>query len=513
MQRVCAVTLTSALALWACDSADLGLAGPPPRSCGTQGVSPTSLTHLTRVEIGNAVQDLFGADPALAHRLPVDDGTTGFEVGASSSPLLIEQYFTLAESVASSRVADDAAARSLTGCNEGDDGCIASYIARVGRRALRRELTAVERTDFMTLYATGRTAGGFAGGVRLVVESLLTSADFLYHSEGSATDAVAGELVPLNAHERAARLGFVMWRSVPDDALLDAAATGHLETSTDLARQAERMLDDPRSSRMIADFYRQWLSLDRIDSSISPDLTGTQIQAMHLELSQYTERMTRSGSFRELLVPSGPGLGAVPGEPVRGVLSAPGIMLVLSRLTETDPIHRGLFVRERFLCQHLPPPPPGIVFSVPEVSPGLTTRQRFAVHTSQAACAGCHTLMDPIGFGFEHYDQIGRYRETEAGLTIDASGEIHDGDDATGTFDGAQDLAMHLAQSEVAPNCFARQWFRFSMQRIETASDECSIDTMMQEFRGHDLQIRALVLSLVRTPAFQNRRIQAGDGT
>lgn len=503
--------VVAALLCSACDGADLPLAGPPLRSCQTEGVSPSALTHLTRVEFGNAAQDLFGADPTLGSRLPIDDGTTGFEVGASTSPLLVEQYFAVAESVAAASAGDDARAQALTGCADASDACVAGYIARVGRRAFRRELTDAERSDFASLYQAGRATGGVAGGVRLLVEAILTSADFVYHTEGSTTDAVGGQLVRLNPYELAARLAFVMWRSVPDDALLDDAASGRLDTSEDLVSAAQRMLEDPRSSRMIDDFSRQWLALDRIDTAISTDLTGAQIRMMHVDISRYVARVMRGGSFRDLLVPTDGGIAAAPSEPVRGVLTAPGIMLMLSRATQTDPIHRGLFVRERFLCQHLPPPPPGIIFSVPATSPGLTTRQRFAVHTGQEACAGCHTLMDPIGFGFEHYDQVGRYRETEGGLTIDASGEINRGDDASGTFDGAQELARRLADSEVAPTCFARQWFRFSMQRIETSSDACSIDTMTQSFQAHDFRIEALILSLARTPAFQYRRIQAGD--
>lgn len=503
--------LALAMLAGACDGSDAGVAGPPPRSCQTVGAGGTPLTHLTRVELGHAVEDLFGADPALAARLPIDDATTGFEVGSSTSPLLVEQYFTLAESVASARVADDAAAQTLTGCSDASAACVGDYAARVGRRAFRRALTDAERADLASLYETGRAAGGFAAGVRLVVEGVLTSASFLYHTEGSLASAEAGDLVALRPEERAARLAFVLWRSVPDDALLDDAANGRLETDGDLERAARRMFDDPRASRMIDDFYRQWLSLDRIDTAISSDLTGAEIHAMHADLSSYLERISRGGRFSDLLVPTGAGIGGAPGEPTRGVLTAQGILFVLSRATETDPIHRGLFVRERFLCQHLPPPPPGIVFSVPPVTPGLTTRERFAVHTQQEACAGCHTLMDPIGFGFEHYDRLGRYRETEDGLAIDATGEVISGGDASGTFDGAEALAARLAESDVASGCFARQWFRFAMQRVETDEDACSIDTLTQAFDRSDRRIDALFTSIVRTPAFRTRRVQAGE--
>jgi hypothetical protein len=507
--------LALGMALGACTGDDPPPAGPPPRACGEDGVTASPLTHLTRIELGYAAHDLFGADALLADRLPIDDSTTGFGVGASTSPLLVEQYFALAESAAAQVASDDASAHALTGCTDASEACMGAYLSRVGRRAFRRELTDVERSDLLGLYRAGAATQGFAGGVRLLVQGVLTSAGFLYHTEGSTADA-SGRLVRLDAFERASRLAFLVWRSVPDDALLDDAASGALETDDDLYRAAERMFRDERSSRMIDDFYTQWLALDRIDTAISTELTGEEVQAMHVDLSRYVEQVTRGGGFRDLLVPTdGIGVaaaaGGAPGEPLRGVLDAPGIMLVLSRYTQTDPIHRGLFVRERFLCQHLPPPPPGVIFSVPETNPDQTTRERFAVHTGQPACAGCHTLIDPIGFGFEHYDQNGRYREVEGTLAIDASGEIIDGDDASGTFDGAQELAARLADSHVARECFARQWFRFGMQRIETPADQCSIDTMMRDFYARDLRIEDLMLSITRTEAFQNRRIPVGE--
>lgn len=508
------LALLSAALVFGCEAPDPGTAGPPPRSCRSTGVETSSLTHLTRVELGFAAHDLFGADETLATLLPIDDSTTGFEVGAATSPLLVEQYLTLAESAASSAAADDTSASALTGCSTGDEACVARWITRIGRRAFRRDVQDAERDDLLALYRVGTTSGGFAGGVRLVVQGILSSADFLYHTEGSSQDA-SGELVRLDAYGRAARLAFLYWRSVPDDALLDDAASGNLETDVDLHRAAARLLADPRSSRMIADFYRQWLALDRIDTAISTQLTGTEVRQMHADLSAYVERVTRGGVYRDLLIPPGVGLPPTAGgpatEPARGVLTAPGILLVLSRASQTDPIHRGLYVRERFLCQHLPPPPPGVVFSVPESAPGLTTRERFAVHTAQADCARCHRLIDPIGFGFEHYDEVGRWRDTEGELAIDATGEIVDGGDATGTFDGAQQLAERLAESDIARECFARQWFRFAMQRVETASDQCSIDTMVWDFYANDLRIDQLMLSVTRTEAFTHRRIPVGE--
>src|SRR5262249_15310942 len=142
---------------------------------------------------------------------------------------------------------------------------------------------------------------------------------------------------------------------------------------------------------------------------------------------------------------------------------------------QSSPVHRGKFVRERLLCQTLPPPPANIVITPPAVRAGVSTRERFTEHSASDFCAQCHHLMDPIGFGFEHYDAMGLWRSTDQGQPVDADGEILDSTDADGPFTGAVELGKRLAASDQVRQCFATQWFRFAYGRGETADDACSL--------------------------------------
>jgi hypothetical protein len=142
----------------------------------------------------------------------------------------------------------------------------------------------------------------------------------------------------------------------------------------------------------------------------------------------------------------------------------------------------------------------------PEPAPGATTRERFAEHTTESGCAGCHSLIDPIGFGFEQYDTVGRYRTMDNGLPVDAAGELILDDDQSGPFNGAIELAHKLAESEEVRGCVARQWFRFTTGRLETADDDCSLVSFGEKFAASDYDIRALVLAIVSSDAFRYRR-------
>ncbi len=170
-----------------------------------------------------------------------------------------------------------------------------------------------------------------------------------------------------------------------------------------------------------------------------------------------------------------------------------------------------MFVRTRVLCDQLESPPADVDLTPPDLAPGLTTRQRFDMHRTEPRCAACHTLIDPIGYGFEHYDAIGAFRATENDLRIDASGEVFDGEGASGAFDGAVELSERLAQSRVAQRCMARQVFRFAVGRIEQQRDTCSTRVLDHAFTRSDLDLRELMIAVVRTDAFRMRRVQEHD--
>lgn len=545
MRRSAAVTLSLALALafvGGCEGALLdGPSGPRgqsrtpgPTTCDEAYVAPADLSRLTRVEYDFAVEDLLGDTTRPARGFAPDDVTTGFEVGGSVSPLLAEQYLATATLLAE-RASTDLPA--LTGCAEGESGerCASQMIARLARRAYRRPLTSDETGSLLALYRTGTMLEDHRTGIQLVLEAILVSPSFLYHVEAASPEVAGGDVVALSDFEVASRLSFFLWRSLPDDELLDAAEAGELADPINVEMQARRMLEDERAVRGIQDFHRQWLDLDRLgglekDATIYPEWSPALASDMRASIDLYVADVMQGGGSMDTLFRGGfayvnerlapiYGLDGISGDELRrvtldtderaGLLTQPGLLALLGKANQSDPIHRGVFVRTRMLCQQLPPPPPDIDITPPDLAPGLTTRERFAAHRQEESCAGCHQLIDPIGFGFESYDALGRFRATEEGHDVDTSGEIVAGGDASGPFDGVIELTDRLASSETVQACMARQWFRFATQRIETNADRCSLDELDRRFAESGFDIRELMVGLVTIDAFTHRRVPA----
>jgi hypothetical protein len=170
-------------------------------------------------------------------------------------------------------------------------------------------------------------------------------------------------------------------------------------------------------------------------------------------------------------------------------------------------VQRGKFVREQLLCQQLPPPPPDVDTTPPDPDLNATTRERFRQHSADARCASCHRLLDNVGFGFEAFDHLGRFRSEENGLAIDATGNVMDSGDAAldGVFDGALELSARLAESPQVTACVATQWFRYTMGRAEQQADACSLEQIKGDFAGAGGDFRQLLVSLATSDAFRFR--------
>jgi hypothetical protein len=231
------------------------------------------------------------------------------------------------------------------------------------------------------------------------------------------------------------------------------------------------------------------------DPALFPAFSADAARAMQHETQELFSRVVfeGDGKLRSLL------LG--------GVLTQPGVLAAHAGTQWSSPTHRGKLIRNQFLCQQVPPPPPGLIVTVPPATPGVTTRQRMLTHASDPACGACHAQMDPLGFAFEHYDAVGAYRANERGLPIDASGEIGGGTDADGSFDGAAELAQRLAESADVRGCLAEQWANFAVGAQVDAALKCSFSRSLDEFRAERLSLTELLVGIVASDAFVKRRV------
>lgn len=527
---------------------DRGYTGPV--VCTGPNTIEAPMRRLTRIEYDYVVTDLLGSGVTIGRTFPADDGTIGFEVGVSVSDALARDYLDAGESLAASATEDLAALHPALRCaadtlptGTAADACAADFIAAFGRQAFRRPLTDEERAEYLTLFRTGLELEDFRTGIFLVVDAFLVSPNFLYRMEPAPAGAGTDDVVPVEGYALASRLSFFLWRSMPDDVLLDAAEAGELRTAEDVEAQARRMMDDPRFSRSHDDFFRQWLGLDRLatltkDETIYPAWSDGLRDSLRASLEAQLAEAMETGSLDELVrggfafvdetsaahfgvtIPAGAtperdGLYRVELDASEraGLFTHPALLAMLGKSNQSDPIHRGVFVRTRVLCENLPPPPGDVDITPPDLMPGLTTRERFDQHRNEPRCAGCHRLIDPIGFGFEGYDGIGRFRSMEEGLAIDASGMVENGGDVHGAFDGAIELSERLAESETFHECVARQVFRFTAGRVETRNDTCSTEPLFDRFAESGYDLRELMVAITQTDAFLYQRVGAPPET
>lgn len=490
---------------------------------------PSALRRLTRDEYDATVRDLLGDDSRPASSFPPDEDGLGFEVGATVSPLLAGRYMRAAEDVAARAVRERLDA--LVPCDpraSGEEECARAFLARFGRRAYRRPLEAAQLERLMEVYRAGAAEGAFEDGVRLVLTAMLQSPHFLYRVEL----APAGAAVPLTTHERASRLSYFLWGTMPDEALFDAADRGELATPDEVEAQARRMLADPRARSRMRRFAAQWLELElgevTKDEAVHPEWSPELAASMEASALRLVEAVVfeSSGTLRELLTaryafvdgalapifgvpaPERPGLWRVPLDPSEraGILTHPAVLSRQARPAESSPVLRGNLVRERLLCHVLPPPPEALMVTAPDPDPSASTRARYEEHRANPACVTCHELMDPIGFALERYDAIGRHRLEDQGFAVDARGEITGTRASDGPIDGAVELAHALADSPDVQRCFTEQVWAFAFGHTEAPEDACSLEGAHRAFVASGGDVRELLVAIARSDAFLHHR-------
>jgi Protein of unknown function (DUF1592)/Protein of unknown function (DUF1588)/Protein of unknown function (DUF1595)/Protein of unknown function (DUF1585)/Protein of unknown function (DUF1587) len=505
-----------------------------PLDCGKTQVAAAPLRRLTREQYDNSIRDLLGIEghPSLA--LSADEKLAAFFSNSISpvSRLSVEQYRDSAEDLAAAAV--KAQLDTLAGCSgaEQNAACADRFIQSFGRRAFRRPLSAEEAARYRGLF-DANLQRGFGEGIRVVLQTLLQSPNFVYHFELAPAPAGVG-VAPLSGYEVASRLSFALWDTLPDTELLDAAGAGMLDTKEGLRAQAERLIASDRAKDALSSFHVQWLGLDALldtskDAQLFPQFTDALKGAMRDETTNFADFVIRRGDGRLATLLSAPftvaspdllslyGASAAPAadgtvqlDPSQraGLLTQGAFLAAHSHPNQTSPVHRGLAVQKNLLCTDLPDPPANVNNNPPAPDPNATTRQRFEQHRTDPTCAGCHQLLDPIGVGFENYDAIGRYRSDENGLPIDATGELVSAGTSSGTFSGAVELAKKLATSPEVRACVQKQWFRFSLGRFEGPEDACTLQSLAADFEASDFDVKTLLLSLVTSDAFRYRKVQ-----
>jgi hypothetical protein len=517
------------------------------------GVEPSAVTaarlplqRLTQLEYTRTVRDLLG-DPSLVPALLPGDtiSASGYLEGITIGPSEATGLQEAAERLASAAVPTLGQWAPCDAASMGEDACAAQFIEQFGFRAFRRPLEAVEVSEFTTLYATAKTTLGYdyPERIRVLLTAFLQSAPFLYHHEVAAPSAVlASGLVRLGPYQLASRLSYLLLRSMPDQALFEAAARGELEQASGVRAQAERLLATPFARALLEDFSEQWLLLEGVatvtkDASFASVFGDAERVAARRETGELgavtlLDPLGRAGlkdfftatqgvvdaSLATLYgVGSPPPAGvwqqvALPAERA-GVLTRAAFLATQAGPSEGSAIRRGKVIRTRLLCQALPPPPNNVPELEP-LQPGDTSRRRLERHSTDVACSGCHSLIDPLGFAFESFDAVGRLRATDQGLPVDTSGRITNVAGGPRPFANTQEFASALAELPEFQDCAARQLYRFMAGRLETASDGADVNAAYQALVSEPrLAFDRLILALVEADSFTHRQPYPGDLT
>ncbi len=511
---------------------------PPPDPCESAPRDPGRVTlhRLNRAEYDNTVRDLLGDTSGPARDFPADDHGFGFDNNAdtlSMSPLLMEKYATAAE-----RLVEEAWTRGTVRTCALDAAdpqpCARELLSRFARRAWRRPVAEAEVRRLLAFVSLAKQHGeGAEAGVKLALRAVLLSPHFLFRVEEERGPASH----PLNDHELAARLSYFLWSSTPDDALLALAEAGRLREPAVLEEQVRRMLADPKARALVDNFAGQWLYLraldeSRPDATLYPGFDDALRAAMRQETQLvFSEFLHGERPVRDLLdapftyvndrLAAHYGLPR-PGSPVpqrlelsgqpqrMGLLGQGAILTVTSHSDRTSPVKRGLWVLEQLLCDAPPPPPPDVPSLPPPVNPNATLRERMEAHRSQPQCSGCHSLMDPIGFGMENYDAIGGWRVKEAnGAPVDASGTLPDGR----TFSGAGELRGLLKGEPKLSACVTEHLLTYALGRGMTEADACAVRDIARRAEARGGRLRDFIHTLVQSEPFTHRRGEAPGGT
>ncbi len=535
--RGIAVALTLAAVVAACgDGQDslLPAEGNPTPAADTPGTTkpvPLPVVHLTSTQYLNTVRDLFAPLTVAVGELPAEP-TGEFDTRAKAQSIgaqHVEAYQDSASKVAESLLPQVA---NLVGCTPKTDAeersCVGAFVDRFGKRAYRRPLGGAERDALVGFFGETRKNADFPRSVVTMVEAMLQSPSFLYRIERGVEGSPATGIVELSPYEVASRLSFFLWNTMPDAALFQAADSGEIVRSAAIEAHTRRMLADPRGRAMVARFHAAWLRFDRLNDGLAKDPSygfdaetakalregsaayvdhlffddgklGAFLLDAHAYVNQKTAPLygiTSKSAELELL--------PVDGAQRSGILTSVGFLASFAHEKESAPVLRGVFVLDRLLCR--PAPPPNVAnVTPPPLDPQkpTTTRERMEKQHSVGGCQGCHQAIDGVGFGFENYDAVGKWRTTDNGFPVNATGQV-----GGKPFNGAVELAKQLAADESVHACVASQWMRYALGFEAADIPQSNLAPIAGEFEKSGLDMRALVGTLTGSDMFRKRALE-----
>jgi hypothetical protein len=417
-------------------------------------------------------------------------------------------------------------------CHDQDDACAKTILTTLMRRAYRRPVNEHDLQGPFRFYKETRQDSGFEAGIEMGLSAVLVSPEFLFRVEQDPAGIAPNSAYRISDLELASRLSFFLWSSIPDDELMDLAIQGKLKTPAVLEKQVRRMLADERSKALVTNFAEQWLQLRRLaaitpDMRIFPDFDDNLRQAFREETERFFDSIkTEDRSVLDLLranytfvnerLAKHYGIPNVYGSRFRritfdgdiprgGLLRQGSILTVTSYATRTSPVIRGKWVLDNILGAPPQPPPPFVptLKEHADLTKPMTMRERIAEHRANPACAGCHNIMDPLGFSLENYDAVGRWRTTEDALPIDASGGLPDGT----KFDGITGLQKALlSRPDVFASTFTEKLITYALGRGVEFYDGPAIRKIVRDAEGTDYRFSSIIAGIASSTPFQMRR-------
>lgn len=504
---------------------------------------PFVIRRLTKVEYGNTLHDLLGVDPAVAQELP--DEVPGEGYLNSLSPLQTEQYLGIANEVLNRVLAPKGkppteVQKRLFGetPEKGTDLRVAAReVARkLARSAYRRPASDAEVEVLLGVFDLGRANQlDYTAALRLMLKAVLVSPQFLFITPAKETSA-GEKIVALDDYQLASRLSYLLWATMPDAELSRLADEGKLHEPAVLRTQVRRLLASPRSRALFDGFGAQWLGAAELkdktfDEAKFPQMTAEMRTAMYDEARLFFDSIVRenrsavtfvTGDYTYLNDTLATLYGmekTVAGHEMRkvkltdanrgGILGMPGVLATTSFPNRTSAVKRGVWVLEQVLGEHVPPAPanvPALEKQDQKKVANLTLRQRTELHRTNAVCANCHKILDPIGFGLENFDAIGRWRDKDdTGGAIDAAGELPGGK----RFTSPRELKAILSErkDDLARNLTERL-MAYALCRQLEGYDEIVVDQLMKTISQDDYRMQTLITEVLTSYPFTNRRVQ-----